>query len=310
MTDARREILGLLALVGMAAAGTSNLIVGRAVPDLIPPVALGFWRWVAVTALLLPFCWPSLRRHRAALAAEWKKLFLLGAIGMGLSGMLPYVATRTTTPTNISLIYTVTTIQITLLAVSFLGEKIRGRQVLGIGLALLGVLTIIFKGDMAVVARLEFVPGDLWALGSATLWALYSFLLRGFSSALPPIVRIWCCALAGAIVLLPAALVEGALVRTPHFDAVTVGAVLFLALIPGLAMYGLHAYGTRLLGAARNSLASYLTPPMAAAFGWLFLGDAVHGFHWAGGTAILLGVWLGTRPAKSLHEVAQARTMP
>ncbi len=214
MTDARRELLGFAALFGMAAAGTSNLIVARAVPDLIPPVALGFWRWVAVVALLLPFCWPALRRYRADIKREWKKLAMLGGIGMGFSGMLPYVASRTTTPTNISLIYTITTIEIMLLAVTFLGERIRGVQALGIGLALLGVLVILFKGDIHALTRLEFVPGDLWALGSATLWALYSFLLRGFSSVLPPMVRIWCCAAVGMVVLLPMAVAE-ALISGP-----------------------------------------------------------------------------------------------
>ena len=43
----------------------SNLIVGRAVVDHAPPVALSFWRWATALLFLLPFAWSALCRQRA-----------------------------------------------------------------------------------------------------------------------------------------------------------------------------------------------------------------------------------------------------
>lgn len=58
-----------------------NSIVARAARDLVPPLALSFWRWSLALLLLLPLAWPYLRRDAAELRRSWRTLVVLGTLG-------------------------------------------------------------------------------------------------------------------------------------------------------------------------------------------------------------------------------------
>lgn len=77
-----------------------NSIVGRAARDVMPPVALAWWRWALAFLLLLPFAWPHLRRDLATLKAQWRWVLLLGALGIGTFNTLLYTGLQTTTAVN------------------------------------------------------------------------------------------------------------------------------------------------------------------------------------------------------------------
>ena len=48
----------------------TNMLVARGTHDLVPPVALAFWRWVVTFLLLLPFAGAALWRERKIALAE------------------------------------------------------------------------------------------------------------------------------------------------------------------------------------------------------------------------------------------------
>ena len=74
-----------------------NAIVGRALHELIPPMALNFLRWVVAFAILLPLSHGVLRRG-SGLWAHWKRFALLGFLGVGNYNALQYLALQTSTP--------------------------------------------------------------------------------------------------------------------------------------------------------------------------------------------------------------------
>ena len=84
----------------------SNLIVARGGVEFVPPISLAFWRWVFVFLLLLPFTYFSLWRNFKIIKKEYKKLLFLGAMGCGVCGAFPFLAGKTTTVTNMGIIYT------------------------------------------------------------------------------------------------------------------------------------------------------------------------------------------------------------
>ena len=53
---------GYLLIVITAIAWSGNTIIGRGVVDIIPPIGLSFWRWVAVFPIFLVIAWPHLRK--------------------------------------------------------------------------------------------------------------------------------------------------------------------------------------------------------------------------------------------------------
>jgi drug/metabolite transporter (DMT)-like permease len=72
----------LLTLASLFWAG--NWIVGRAVRDSMPPIALTFWRWGVAALLLAPIAVPRLAGRSRVLRRQWRVLFLLGLSGVAL----------------------------------------------------------------------------------------------------------------------------------------------------------------------------------------------------------------------------------
>jgi len=293
----KRRRLALALLLIAPALFASNMLVARATHELIPPVALAFWRWGLTFLLMLPLTAGALLRHRVALAREWPDLLVLGALGMGVCGAFVYIGADTTSATNIGLIYAASPVLIMLLAGTLYGERLGGRQLAGVALSLLGVVTIIARGRLDTLLGLAFTAGDLWIVAAMIGWALYSVLLRHRPSGLPMLARFVAIAGGGLLALLPFHLWELAAGQVPRLDATSLGAVAFLALCPSLGAYLSYAFIQEVLGAGRASLMIYLIPLYNGILAMALLDERLEPFHLVGAALVLPGIWLSTRRA-------------
>ncbi len=103
----------------------------------------------------------------------------------------------------------------------------------------------------------------------------------------------------GALVLLPFYIAETSEGIVPTLKAETLGAVLVVAIVLGLAAYIGYARIQRSLGAGSTSLILYLAPSYAALFGWVLLDEMLEPHHFAGAALILPGIFLSTRRVKT-----------
>ncbi|MEJ1993582.1 MAG: DMT family transporter [Limibacillus sp.] len=273
----------------------SNMLIARATAELVPPVALAFGRWALALAILLALLGPSVWRARRAIAGEAAELALLGALGMGVCGAFVYIGADSTTATNIGMIYATSPVMIILLARAFYGERLTPGRWLGVFLALAGMMAIVFRGQVETLLTLDLTRGDLWIMASAFSWALYSILLKHRPTRLEPKVRFAAIMLFGTLVLAPFTLLEALLFEAPEINAVSVGAVVFLALVPALGAYGSYGYVQRHLGASKTGLMLYLSPVYTAVLAYFLLAEALQGYHLLGAALVLPGLWLATR---------------
>lgn len=245
--------------------------------------------------LFLPAIGPDLLRYRRELLSEWRDLLVLGILGMGICGAFVYVGADTTSATNIGLIYA-TAPNIIAAAATLLYREPLGRvKVLGILISLLGVLVIVFRGDLEALRTLSLVPGDIWIATASVSWAVYSVMLRYRPSQMPGRVRFAATMLYGAIALLPFHLFELAKGDVPQLNAETLIAVLIVAVVPGLGAYLGYARIQRALGASPTALILYLAPVYTALIAWLVLGESLQLYHLVGAALILPGIYLSTR---------------
>ncbi|MGF1609273.1 MAG: DMT family transporter [Kiloniellales bacterium] len=296
-SDAAERRIALALLFLAPAMFASNMLVARATAETMPPVALAFWRWTLALAILLPWVIGPLWRGRAALRHEWRDLLALGALGMGVCGAFVYIGADTTTATNIGLIYAASPILIVLMAHFGYGEALRPRQVLGVALSLVGVLAIVCRGSLDVLASLGFTVGDLWIMAATAGWALYSVLLRHRPSALAPMTRFAAIIGGGLLVLLPFVVGEVLAGDVPAIDGRSLLTVLFLALVPGLGAYLAYGRIQRALGAGPTSLLMYLIPLYNGVLAYLLLGERFELYHLVGTALVLPGIYLATRSA-------------
>jgi drug/metabolite transporter (DMT)-like permease len=273
-----------------------NYLVARWAPGVIAPHALALGRWIVAALVLGAFCATELRGRRDAIRQEWLQLLVLGALGMWVCGAFVYIGGRSTSAVNIGLLYAASPVLIALASALWLRERLGPKQLLGVVLALAGVLHILLHGDWPALLALRINPGDAWVAGAVLCWTVYSLLLRAWPSRFGPLARLTLIACAGIVVLLPFTLWEALAWWPTELSWRALALVLAAALLPGAGAYGAYSIMQRELGAARVGVVMYLGPMYSAVLAWLVLGERIEGFHLLGACLILPGIYLSTRP--------------
>ena len=269
----------------------SNLVVGRGGVEHVPPISLAFWRWFFVILILLPFTYQKIFSNIRALKKEWKKLFFLGFMGCGICGAFPFMAGVTTTVANMGIIYTSSPIFIILISSYFYRERLSLIQFLGLALCFTGVASIIAKGDLSLLISLKFTSGDLWMLGAAIGWALYSVFLLNWKSRFSLFSRFTIIAFFGAISLLPFALIENYFFRPVVFNEGFYFWTIFAAISPGIIAFSLYAQVQKHLGASITGFTLYLFTVYGAFYGIVLFGETLKSYHYFGAILVFAGMF-------------------
>ena len=269
----------------------SNLVVARGGVEHVPPISLAFWRWFIVFLILLPFTYQIIFKDIKYLKSESKKLFFLGAMGCGVCGVFPFMAGMTTTVANMGIIYTSSPIFIILISSYFYKERLNTIQFLGLGLCFVGVISIIAKGKISLLVSLKFTSGDLWMLGAAVGWALYSILLLNWKSKFSLFSRFTIIAFFGAAVLLPFSLIENYFIRPVIFNNDFYFWTIFAAISPGIIAFSLYAQAQKYLGAYVTAFTLYLFVVYGAFYGIILFGEQLKSYHYYGASLVFAGMF-------------------
>lgn len=283
----------LLAFAPLCWAG--NMIVGRAVRGEIPPLSLNWWRWSIASAILLAFTAPALMRQRALLVRHWKLVLVLAAIGIAGFHAAVYIGLTRTTAVNSALIVGLGPVLIVPLAWALLGERITRLQALGVAISSLGAVTIILRGDVAVLLTLNFNRGDLWLLLASLLWAAYSVLLKRKPAELDLMVLLTAVMLLGALMTTPLYLWEMSRGLFVPFNAESAAAIAYVSVFAGVLAYIAWGRSVDMVGANKAGLFLHLLPVYGAGLAALILNERLWAYHLAGFALILVGLALTTR---------------
>ncbi|CAN5295581.1 DMT family transporter [soil metagenome] len=271
-----------------------NAIVGRAVHELVPPIALNFLRWGIAFLILLPLGWPILRPS-SRLWKYWRRFAILGLLGIGLYNALQYLALQSSTPINVTLVAAGMPVWMLLVGWMFFGAAVRRTQILGAALSIGGVLLVLSRGELSRLLDLHLVPGDILMVLATIAWAVYSWML-----ALPEeaegLRHDWAGFLLAQVVfgLAWSALFAAGewVVGDPKFfwSWPVVAAVLFVAVGPAIIAFRCWGAGVQRAGPNVAGFFSNLTPLFTALMSSAFLGEAPHGFHIAAFALIVGGI--------------------
>jgi drug/metabolite transporter (DMT)-like permease len=290
-----------------------NYLVARWAPGHVPPHTLAFGRWLVAASLLACFAGPELWRNRAFLRTHALRYLLLGALGMWICGAWVYIAGRTTTATNISLIYAASPVLITLLSIVWLHERFSRLQALGVAIALTGVVHVVIKGQWGALAAVQWVAGDLWIVAATTSWAGFAVLQRRWPTPLGGAAQLCAVSVGGLVVLLPFMLWELAQPGQGSLSGYAIWLMVLAGVCPGAGAYWCYMYVQRQLGVSRASAQLYLGPLYGATMAWLVLGEPVGWHHAVGAALILPGIWLVSQrlpdkaPAATADQLAEER---
>lgn len=276
-----------------------NAVVGRLVAGLVPPMTLNFLRWALAFVILLPLA-HRLLRPGSDLWPNWKRFAVLGLLGVGCYNALQYLALKTSTPLNVTLVASSIPIWMLIVGSLFFGQRISRVQVAGALLSIAGVLVVLSRGQWALLMQVHLVPGDVYVLLATLAWAFYSWLLSQPKE--PAHIRSdWAAFLMAQIVFglgWSGAFAAGEWTLTDAHIAWSwpvVAALVYVAVGPAVLAYRCWGVGVQRVGPAIAGFFSNLTPLFAALMSAAFLGELPQPYHALAFLLIVGGIVVSSR---------------
>jgi drug/metabolite transporter (DMT)-like permease len=284
----------------------ANAVVARVAIASIGPLWLNALRWGLALLILLPLGWRVLADApaRAAIAARWGHLAVLGLIGVGAYNGLQYVALRTSTPVNVTLIASSLPLWSMLVGALFYRVRPLPAQLLGAALSLAGVLTVLSRGDAQALLRIQLVEGDLLMVLAIAGWAVYSWMLARPPPHMSGEARpdwdwaefLLAQCLFGVVIAFAVAGAGEAMVPSsaPRWSWQLVAVIVFIAVGPSVIAYRAWGLAVAEGGPALAAIFYNLTPLIAAVLSVLVIGEWPQPYHGLAFLLIVAGIAVAT----------------
>lgn len=249
------------------------------------------------------------KRHADEIRAEWRSILLLSFLGMWICGGLVYLALRYTTATNGTLIYTTSPVIVVLLAAMLARKPLPMLEAIGVTLGVLGVFTVVLKGDPSALLHLRLNAGDLGFVVATIAWSVYSLVLkRKRLQRIPTAALFFLIALSGGLMLIPCMAIEMLQGEPFPMTARAWASIGGIVLFASLLSFSTYQYGVKTVGPSVTSVFMYLLPCYGVALAAMFLGEELHAYHAAGLALVMVGIVLAS--SAGLRDMIAKRRQP
>ena len=286
-----------------------NSVVARLAIDSIGPLWLNALRWGLALLLLLPLGWRILATPEARdqIRVRWTYLAILGVIGVGAYNAMQYVALRTSTPVNVTLIASSLPVWTMIVGALFYRVHPTRPQLVGAVLSLTGVLTVLSRGDPLALVRIQLVEGDLLMVVAIIGWASYSWMLVRPPEHMQGAARpawdwaefLFAQCLFGACAAFAAAGIGEAVEAsiTPRWSWQLIATIIFIAVGPSIVAYRSWGLAVAEAGPAIAAVFYNFTPLITAVLSVMVIGEWPQAYHGAAFLLIVAGILVASRGA-------------
>jgi drug/metabolite transporter (DMT)-like permease len=277
----------------------SNAVIGRMVQGMVPPAMMNLMRWIVAFVVLLPLAGWVLKPGSGMWRA-WRRFLWLGLFGIGLYNALQYLALKTSTPINVTLVGASMPVWMLLIGWLYFNVRVTPRQVLGAILSIAGVLIVLSRGELQQLLGLRLVAGDLLMMLATIAWSIYSWLLTLPGDA-QTLRRDWSAFLMAQVVfgLAWSSLFAGGewLVSDAriYWSWPLAAALLYVGVGPAIIALRCWGAGVQRVGPNVAAFFNNLTPLFAALLSSAFLGELPHLYHAAAFLLVVGGIVLSSR---------------
>lgn len=227
---------------------------------------------------------------------EWLYFALLGFLGITFHQWLQSNALQTSQASTTAWIVATTPVFMALLGWVALKETLGWVKIIGIFLAFIGVLVIVYDGDLSAMSLRSFgKPGDILILISAINWTVFSVLSRRGLKKHPATFKMFYVMLLGWLFT---SVLFFTMRNISDLQNLTLNGWVALAIL-GIFCSGL-AYiawydALQTLGTAETGVFLYIEPLVTVIVAFFVLSEDITLASLIGGGVIILGVWLVNR---------------
>ncbi len=291
-TGSQKNIyIGIALAVLATVVWSGNFVVARGVTDQIGPISLAFYRWLTATLIIAPFAWKTFSQEKKLIKSNARYLFWTALTGITLFNTCVYVAGHYTTAINLALIGTTSSpVFSTIMAVIFLKEKMNIQRVTGFVLCIAGIVLLISKGSLEILAAFRFSRGDLWVMAGAFAFAVYSILVRKKPAGFSSLSFLFILFAAGTLMLLPFFIWEAFSSPAIKWNTSLISIVLYLGAGASVISFLCWNQALQKLGAGRTVLFGNLIPVFSVWEAVIFLGEKITPIHLLSGSLVIAGL--------------------
>jgi len=270
---------------------SSAFIAGAIALTDFDPFTLLTIRFLLGALLMLPICLScggfrlSTHGDRTAI----RRGLLLGVLNNALYLGLSFAALQTVRPQVVIVIVSCAPLATSLLSAWWGVEPLSPMKLLGAALGLVGVVII---SGVASGMQVD-VWGVLMATGGMLAFASGTVFFRGQGAGLPILQANFWQSIAGAVALLPMAMVFGQPLAVP--STATMIAIAHLVLVVTIGGMSLWLVLIRISGASMASSYHLLNPFFGVLLAYLILGEPLRMADFIGAGLIVIGLFLSTQ---------------
>ena len=281
----RGLVLAIAALVGANLLWAGNYAFAPMAVAELSPVGLATWRWTLAAPVLLVLAAVLDRPDWRAVLRRWP--VHLGQSLLGFSGfsLFTYLAVEQISPVNAALMQTLNPALILLLTGMLARIAPSRREVLGIGISMVGVLIVLLGPGADLANPGSTALGIVYMVGAIVTWGFYTVL--GRRQADPPVTGTAMQAVAAALVLLPIAAATGDL----RLDVTPPALASLLYIVLGASVLAMILWNSGVTRTGPNAAGASLNllPVFTAAIA-VVLGAPLVPVQLVGGALVLVGM--------------------
>lgn len=270
-----------------------SFVAGKYTTVDLGPLTTSLLRYIIAMAVLGLFITRSAQPAKALTVArsDWGSMALLGLFGVVGYHYFFFSSLRYTATANTAIINAFNPVVTAIMAALFIGERLTCRQYSGILLALLGVLTLLTRGNLTALLRLDLNRGDGLMLCAVLCWVVYSLIIKQLSQRYSGLTITFYAAVAGVGQLLVLAIAERWWQQLATLSLASLLSIIYMGVAASGVAYLLFNLSIQRIGPTRTASTVYsLVPIFVAALAWLFFREPLTGAMVASMGLILLGI--------------------
>lgn len=238
---------------------STSFTVGAAITAELDPAVLTFVRFTLAACVFGPlvYCKYGLG---FSVSLFFRCALISGCLVIFFISM--FLALRYTSALNISVIFALVPSISGIYALIILGESLRKEQLLALACGMIGVVWVVFRGDLSQFLAMDWNRGDLIFLGGCIAMGLYTPLVRLLHKGESMAIMTFWVLVTGSLWLL---LISGSKLSSVDWAMVPTFAWLgigYLVVFTTIVTFFLTQYSVAYLGPTRVAAYSYLYPAL------------------------------------------------
>lgn len=275
------------ALTVQTAISAGTFLVAKRAMAEVDPLTLLIARFLLSGLIFCAILWLT-PGARLPPRRTWKTILVLGFLAGPLNQVMFFFGLSRSVPAHAALLYALTPLGVYVYGLLRGKERVSIKIVVGIALALLGVLVLLLgRGLRAAAGPLL---GDLLILIAVIAWVLYTAEGKALISEHGPLRSAAWTMTMGSLYILPLSFFFFD-VRSIAVSSLAVQlGILYLALLTSVVAYLLWYFALSRMTASKVAIFANLQPVATAVAAWALLGDKLTWEIAVGGALVLMGV--------------------